>query len=66
MRLKVNGQIIENSEATTVKELLDEMEINPGRVAVEVNLFIIKKADYDKFVLSDKDSVEIINFVGGG
>jgi sulfur carrier protein len=47
-------------------ELLNELRIEPGQVAVEVNLSIIKKADYSTFRLNDGDKVEIVNFVGGG
>ncbi|MFZ6017352.1 MAG: sulfur carrier protein ThiS [Nitrospirota bacterium] len=66
MRLTVNGDILETSNAGTIQELLDELNIEPGRVAVEVNLSIIKKADYSTFRLNDGDKVEIVNFVGGG
>ncbi len=66
MRLKINGEDTGNLKAKTVKELLDELKIETGRVAVEVNLTIIKKSDYDNFRLKDGDVVEIVNFVGGG
>ncbi len=66
MRLKVNGNIVDDLKAATVAELLDEMKVNSGRVAVEVNMMIVKKADYDLFALKDGDTVEIVNFVGGG
>jgi len=66
MRLTVNGEIIEKSNAGTVMELLDELQIEPFQVAVEVNLLIIRKADYSTFRLNDGDKVEIVNFVGGG
>jgi len=66
MRLIVNGKIFETSNAGTIMELLNELRIEPGQVAVEVNLSIIKKADYSTFRLNDGDKVEIVNFVGGG
>ncbi len=66
MRLKINGEIVENVQAVTVMGLLEELKIDPGRVAVEVNLVIVKKIDYDRINLNDGDSVEIVNFVGGG
>ena len=66
MRLTVNGEIIEKSNAGTVMELLDELQIEPFQVAVEVNLSIIRKADYSTFRLNDGDKVEIVKFVGGG
>ena len=65
MRLTVNGDIIE-TKSSTVGELLAELGILQGRVAVEVNLNIVKKADYDGFTLKEGDVVEIVNFVGGG
>jgi sulfur carrier protein len=66
MRLKINGETKDNIRATTPKELIEELGIISGRVAVEVNEAIVKKADYETFLLKDSDVVEIVNFVGGG
>lgn len=66
MRLKINGETVENLQAATVGELLDALRIERGKVAVEVNMSVIKKQDYAHFLLSDGDTVEIVNFVGGG
>jgi thiamine biosynthesis protein ThiS len=66
MRLTVNGEKKDTVKTTTVMDLLQEMEIDPGRVAVEVNQTVIKKSDYKKTGLRDGDAVEIVNFVGGG
>ncbi|MBI5641442.1 MAG: sulfur carrier protein ThiS [Nitrospirae bacterium] len=66
MRLKINGENIDNLRAATIKELLGELKIETGRVAVEVNLAVVKKADFETFRLKDGDVVEIVNFVGGG
>jgi thiamine biosynthesis protein ThiS len=66
MRLEINGEVVEGISASTVQELLDEMKISAGRVAVEVNLSVVRKADYGRFGLNDGDTVEIVNFVGGG
>jgi len=65
MRLIINGENFDSS-AGTLKELLSELKIESGRVAVEVNLSIVKKADYESYKLKDGDKVEIVNFVGGG
>lgn len=66
MKLKLNGTISEFQEGVTITELLDSLKIEPARVVVEVNLEIIKKQDYPKHILKDGDSIEIVNFVGGG
>jgi sulfur carrier protein len=66
MKLKINGDIKDNIRAATLQELLEELGITTGRVAVEVNLQVIKKADYASFGINDNDVIEIVNFVGGG
>lgn len=66
MRLTINGEIVETANTETVLELLREIDVSPGLVAVEVNLSIIKKADYSTYRLHEGDKVEIVNFVGGG
>ncbi len=66
MRLKINGELVDNVRAGTITELLEEMNIPAGRVAVEVNLVVIRKDEYGSFRLGEGDTVEIVNFVGGG
>lgn len=66
MKLTINGNITELTGDLTVAGLLKNLEIEPARVAVEVNLHIIKKCDYETHTLRDGDSIEIVNFVGGG
>jgi len=66
MRLTINSDFFETSGTRTLEELLNDLDIEPGRVAVEVNLSIVKKADYSAFMLNEGDKIEIVNFVGGG
>ncbi len=66
MKLKINGTETEIKDSLTVSGLLETLQIEPGRVAVEVNMLIIKKCDFKDQALKDGDSVEIVNFVGGG
>jgi thiamine biosynthesis protein ThiS len=66
MKLIINGNETESGNNLTVSRLLEDLEIEPAGVAVEVNLNIIKKCDYEKHALEDGDTVEIVNFVGGG
>jgi thiamine biosynthesis protein ThiS len=65
MWLVVNGEDFQ-TEAETVGALMDELSIKPGRVAVEVNLKVIRKKDHGDYCLKGGDNVEIVNFVGGG
>lgn len=64
-------EITVNGERKTVGPvsilgLLEELGIDPRRVAVELNMEILPKADYETTTLSDGDRIEIVQFVGGG
>jgi len=65
MVLKVNGNEY-ITEQDTVLELLQEMKISGVRVAVEVNLQVVRRADFESCRLNNGDCVEIVNMVGGG
>ncbi len=65
MRLKVNGEEIDTAAATLL-QLLQEKKIKPERVAVEVNLKVLSRKDFERYLLHEGDIVEIVNFVGGG
>ena len=66
MTITLNGDPFDLSGPVTVAELLASLDIDARRVAVEHNLVIIKRAAFDATLLSEGDSVEIVNFVGGG
>jgi len=66
MELRLNGTISNFQDGITIAELLKGLRIEPAGVAVEVNLEIIKKQNYQDYILKDGDSVEVVNFVGGG
>lgn len=65
MQIKLNGQDYQ-TEKETLSELLAELAIMPERVAVELNLKIIKRAELSTQKIREGDIIEIINFVGGG
>ena len=50
----------------TIAALLTRLDLDARRVAVEHNLVIVKRAVYDSVVVNDGDTVEVVNFVGGG
>lgn len=66
MRLMLNGNETELTDNLTLTALLEKLQIEPARVAVEVNLKIIRKSEFENHILKDGDTVEIVNFVGGG
>jgi thiamine biosynthesis protein ThiS len=66
MTIILNGDQHEIAAPVSVSDLLRQLEIDERRVAVELNLAVVKKAAYDSSVIKDGDEVEIVNFVGGG
>ena len=66
MTITLNGDPHEIPGPLSVSALLAQLEIDARRVAVELNLDVVKKAAYDSSVIKDGDEVEIVNFVGGG
>ena len=63
--VKINGEEV-NIAGKTVAEYLATTSYDPIRIAVERNGNIVPKARYDKTVLNNGDSVEVVSFVGGG
>jgi thiamine biosynthesis protein ThiS len=65
MNIQLNGEDY-RTQVKTVSELLRELDIIPERVAIEVNLKIIKKDKYVETAIHDGDQIEVVSFVGGG
>ena len=66
MNIRVNGEPYQARDGVTVSGLLEDLQVNPLRVAVEVNLEIVRKAHFATRMLREGDAVEVVNFVGGG
>jgi thiamine biosynthesis protein ThiS len=64
--ITLNGERFEIDRPKSVKALLTELDIDPRRVAVEHNREIIRRQTFGEVVVSDGDTLEIVNFVGGG
>lgn len=64
--MKVNGTNISIENNSTIKDLLENINVSENRVVVELNGNIISKEDYSNVNLNEDDTVEVISFVGGG
>jgi sulfur carrier protein len=64
--ISLNGEPYELPRPITVTELLSRLQIDPRRVAIELNLTVLKRSTFDTSVVADGDQVEVVNFVGGG
>lgn len=66
VELTVNGKTLEVTDGATITALLEQLQINPLRVAVQLNQRIIKRELYERTALQAGDALEIITFMAGG
>ena len=66
IEMTLNGEKRTVEEGMTVAQLLTHLSVQPERVAVEVNLTVLKRAQHSMTVLQEGDQVELVQFIGGG
>ncbi len=66
MVIRINGKDNEVTPDLSVAQLLEDLEIRPGRVVVELNAEVVSRDAHGATQLKEGDEVEIVQFVGGG
>ena len=66
IEITVNGEPRTASEDLTVLGLLEQLQLDPARVAVELDRRILKQPAWRETTLRAGAQVEIVQFVGGG
>jgi sulfur carrier protein len=64
--ISVNGETRAASAGATVADLLKELGLDGGRVAIERNLEILPRPKWSETRVEAGDRYEIVQFVGGG
>jgi thiamine biosynthesis protein ThiS len=64
--IRVNGEHRRVAEGITVAQMVNELGLDPVRVAVERNLEIVPRSTLTEVSVEDGDDFEIVHFVGGG
>jgi thiamine biosynthesis protein ThiS len=64
--LTLNGEPHRIVEGSSVAVLVNDIGLNPKKVAVERNLEIVPRSTLADVMLADGDILEIVHFVGGG
>jgi len=64
--ISVNGEQRVTEEGQTILELLRQLQIDPARVAVELDRRIVKQPRWAQTVVRPGAEIEIVQFVGGG
>ena len=62
----VNGESRSIDDGSTVADLLEELNLRGRRVAVELNRDIVPKTEFASREIHDGDTIEVVQFVGGG
>jgi sulfur carrier protein len=62
----VNGEPQRTLEGQTVMGLLRQLDLDPARVAVELDRRIVKQPHWLETTLHPGAQLEIVQFVGGG
>ncbi len=66
MRIMANGEALEVPDRTTVRGLIEQLDLTGGPVAVERNGDVVPRAEHVATALAEGDVIEIVHFVGGG
>jgi len=66
MLLHINGEQRDFPAGLTVAALVAQLGMKPDRVAVELNLEIVPRTNWETTTLQDGDRLEVVHFVGGG
>jgi sulfur carrier protein len=66
LTILVNGESRATKSGATVTDLLAELGLSHGRVAIERNLEILPRDQWPTTQVQPNDRYEIVHFVGGG
>ncbi len=66
MNITINGKPKQFESPLSISGLLDVLQLDGNRVAIELNHKVLLKEQFDTTSLQDGDALEIVQFVGGG
>lgn len=66
IQITVNGRSVEIESPMTVEQVLDEVDVPPNYLAVEINAEVVPREEFTTRVVGPGDDVEVVTLVGGG
>ncbi len=66
MKVFINGEVKNTPEGLNLDELLRHFSMPSQRIAIEMNMSVVRRKDWEKMKVNETDKIEIIHFVGGG
>jgi thiazole synthase len=64
--ITLNGETRRLDAPVSVRGLLENLGLDPTKIAVERNLEIVPRSTYDQVAVGQGDRLEIVHFIGGG
>ena len=66
INITVNDKKLSVNDGTVITDLIEDLELDISKVAVERNLEIIDVDLFNSQKLTEGDKIEIVHFIGGG
>jgi thiamine biosynthesis protein ThiS len=66
IQVAINGEVRSIPQGQTIRQLLESLDLDPARVAVELDRRIVKPPDWAVTPIAGGAHLEIVQFVGGG
>lgn len=66
MIISINGESRDVPENCNAQKLVELLNMQNDRIAMEVNLEIVPRSTYAEFTFKDGDKIEIVRAIGGG
>jgi len=64
--VRINGQEREVSDAMTLRDYVDTLDVDIRRIAVAHNGTVVRREELSSVTMAEGDKVEIVRAVGGG
>ncbi|MDD5051513.1 MAG: sulfur carrier protein ThiS [Sulfuricurvum sp.] len=66
MQVKVNGEMREMAEGSSMLDLIRSLGVEERVMASALNMEIVKQDAWGNAILKEGDVIELLDFVGGG
>lgn len=64
--IKLNDKEVNFLEGENLKDFLLRNNYDPDFLACEVDSKLVRKVDFEDFIVEDESKIEVFSFVGGG
>ena len=66
MDITLNGEKFTLETGSNIVNLIDKLDLNTDKLAIERNLEIVPKSKFAMTIIEEGDKLEIVHFIGGG